>query len=172
MLFTSTTRFINTYDNRFNRSRGGRKTIPKLSTGAFVALITTAILLTVVTAGVISTQTLPSNGTISAVNVGVYSNYQCTTNCTSINWGALQPDDEATKTVYVKNTGSVPITITMTTQNWNPTSASSVLDLSWNRQNQVLNPGQSVSATFTLSVGSDTGSLTDFSFGIIITGAE
>ena len=60
----------------------------------------------------------------------------------------------------------------MTTQNWNPTSASSVLDLSWNRQNQVLNPGQSVSATFTLSVGSDTGSLTDFSFGIIITGAE
>jgi hypothetical protein len=151
---------------------GHRTNLPKLSTGAFAALITTAILLTVVTAGVISTQTLPSNGTISAVNVGVYSDYQCTTNCTSISWGSLQPDDEATRTVYVKNTGSVPITITMTTENWAPTSASSVLDLTWNRQNYVLNSGQSVSAALTLAVDSDTGSLTNFSFDIIITGAE
>jgi hypothetical protein len=145
---------------------------PKLSTGAIIALAATGIFLSLVTAGVIVTQTVPSNGTISAVNVGVYSDSQCTQNLTSISWGALYPGNSTTKTIYVKNTGTIPVTLTMTTGSWVPTTASSVLTLTWNRQNTVLDPNQSISAILTLTAASNTGSVTTFSFNIIITGAE
>jgi hypothetical protein len=145
--------------------------LPKLSIGAIIALAAAGIFLTLVTAGVIVTQTVPSNGTITTVNVGVYSDSQCTQNLTSISWGPLYPDS-TTKTIYVKNTGVVPITLTMTTQSWIPSSASSVLTLTWDQQDTVLNPDQSTSATLTLTADSDTGSLTDFTFNIIITGTE
>jgi hypothetical protein len=144
----------------------------KLSTGAIIALAATGIFLTMVTAGLITTQTLQSNGTMTTINVGVYSDSACTQNLTSISWGSIYPGNSTTRTIYVKNTGTLPVTLTMTTGSWVPTTASSVLTLTWNRQNTVLNAGQSISATLTLSVASSTGNLTDFSFNIIITGAE
>jgi hypothetical protein len=144
----------------------------KLSTGAIIALAATGIFLTLVTAGLIATQTIPSNGTVSTVNVGVYTDSQATQNCTSLNWGTLSPGNTASKIVYVKNTGTVPITLTMTTGNWTPTTANSKITLTWNRENTVLNAGQSISANLTLAVASDTTGITTFSFNTTITGTE
>jgi len=151
---------------------GARIKMRKFSTGVITALVATGIFLTLVTAGLIATQTIPSNGTVTAVNIGVYSDSQCTQNCTSISWGTLSPGNTTSKTVYVKNTGTLPVTLTMTAQNWTPSTASSVLTLTWNRQSTVLNVGQSIDATLTLSVASSTGNLTNFSFNIILTGSE
>lgn len=144
----------------------------KISTGVIIALAATGIFLSLVTAGLIATQTVTSNGTVTAVNVGVYSDSQCTQNLTAISWGSIYPGNSTTKTIYVKNTGTLPVTLTMTNGSWVPTTANTVLTLTWNRQNTVLNAGQSISATLTLTAASSTGSLTDFSFNIIITGAE
>ncbi len=144
----------------------------KISTGVIIALAATGIFLSLVTAGLIATQTVTSNGTVSAVNVGVYSDIACTQNLTAISWGSIYPGNSTTKTIYVKNTGTLPVTLTMTNGSWVPTTANTVLTLTWNRQNTVLNAGQSISATLTLTAASSTGSLTDFSFNIIITGAE
>ena len=146
--------------------------MPKLSTGIIIALAATAIFLTLVTAGIISTQTIPSSGTVTTVNVGVYSDSECTQNCTSISWGTIYPGNSTSRTIYVKNNGTVPITLTMTTGSWVPTNASEEITLTWDRQNTVLNAGQSISANLTLSADSDTGDLTNFSFDIVITGAE
>lgn len=145
---------------------------PKLPTGAIIAIATTSIFLTLVTAGIIATQTIPSSGTVTTVNVGVYSDVQCTQNCTSISWGTISPGDSINRIVYVKNTGTVPITISMTAGSWNPTDASNYLTLSWDQEGEVLAVGESVSATLTLSAAGDTGDLTDFSFNIIIAGEE
>ena len=144
----------------------------KISTGVIIALAATGIFLSLVTAGLIATQTVPSNGTVTAVNVGVYSDSECTQNLTSISWGTLYPGNSTTRTIYVKNTGTLPVTLTMTSGSWVPTTANTVLTLTWNRQNTVLNAGQSTSATLTLTAASSTGTLTDFTFNIIITGAE
>jgi archaellum component FlaF (FlaF/FlaG flagellin family) len=146
--------------------------IPKLSSGLIIALAATGVFLTLVTAGIIATQTVASNGTVSSVNVGVYSNSQCNQNCTSLAWGTLYPSNSTSKTIYVKNTGTIPITLSMTTESWTPTTADDYLTLSWNQQNTVLYPGESTPATITLSADSDTGSLTSFSFNIVIAGAE
>jgi hypothetical protein len=147
-------------------------TIPKVSTSALLALVATGILLTLVTSGaLLSTQQVPSSGAISAVNVGVYTNSGCTTNCTSITWGTISPGSSATYTVYVKNTGNVPLTLSMTTSGWNPSSADGPITFSWNREGTALNAGQSTSATLTLTVSSSiSSSITSFSFNIVITG--
>jgi len=145
---------------------------PKLSTGAIIALSVTSIFLTLVTAGIIATQTIPSNGTVTTVNVGVYLDDQCTQNCTSINWGAIYPGDTINRTAYVKNTGTVPITLSMTTENWDPTYTSDYLTVTWDQEGKELPAGESISANLTLSAVSDTGDLANFSVDIVITGAE
>jgi len=145
---------------------------PKLSTGVIIALATTSIFLTLVTAGIIATQTIPSSGTVTTVNVSVYSDSGYTQNCTSISWGSLYPGNSTIKTIYVKNTGTIPITLTMTTDSWVPTDADDYLTLTWNKESTNLGVGESVSANLTLTAASTTGDLSDFSFNIVITGAE
>jgi hypothetical protein len=145
---------------------------PKLSTGLIIALTATGLFLSLVTAGIIATQNIASNGTITTVNVGVYSNENCDQNCTTISWGTLYPGNSTSRTIYVKNTGTTPITLTIATNSWAPTDASGCLTLTWNPQDNTLNPGQSTPATLTLTVAQDTGDLTAFNFNILITGAE
>jgi hypothetical protein len=145
----------------------------KISTATIIALTATGIFLTLVTAGLIATQTIPSDGTvISPVNIGAYTDSQCTQNCTNISWGTLNPNTTTNKTIYVKNTGTVPLTLSMTTESRTPTDADDYLTLTWDQQSTILNPDETTPANLTLSVAADTGDLTSFSFNIVITGTE
>ncbi len=145
----------------------------KIPSVAVIALTITALALTLTTAAVLSTnQTVPLNGTINAVNLGVYTDSACTIPATALNVGTLNPGGTATQTVYIKNTGNIPETLTMTTNNWNPTNAPTYLTLSWNRQNTVLNAGATIQATLTLTAAANTGSLTTFSCAVTITGTQ
>ena len=147
--------------------------LPKLSLGATIAIAVTGLFLTMITAGaLVSSQTIPSGGTITAVNVGVYSNSACTSNCTSIDWGTLSPGGSTTKTIYVKNTGTIPVTLSMAPANWSPSNANNYLTVTWSRANYALAAGASVSATLTLTASSSAGSLTNFGFDVVITGTE
>ena len=145
----------------------------KTTTLAAIALTITALALTVTTLAVLnSNQTIPLNGSITTVNLGVYTDSLCTQNATALNVGDLNPGDLATQTVYVKNTGTVPETLTMTVSNWNPTDAGNALTLTWDQQNNVLNAGEVVKATLTLTVDLDTGSLAAFSCDVTFTGTQ
>ena len=133
----------------------------------------TATILTLTTTGLlISNQTVPITGTITTVNVGVYLDNNCTQNCTSINFGPLTPGETAEQIVYIKNTGTAPITLTMTVNNWTPANANSYLTLSWNRQNTILNTGESIQATLTLTATSDADNLTSFGCALTFTGTQ
>jgi hypothetical protein len=144
----------------------------KISTGAIIAIVILGLVLTVTTAGLLSvSQSVSSSGTVTTVNVGVYSDSACTLPLTSINWGTISPGTTVTRTIYVKNTGNTQITLSMTTNGWNPTSANGPLTLTWNREGATLNAGISVAATLTLSVSSSISSITTFSVTIVITGA-
>jgi hypothetical protein len=145
---------------------------PKLSTGAIIALAATSVFLTIVTAGMIATQTISSNGTVTTIDVDVYSDVACSQNCTSISWGILHPGDSVNKTVYVKNTGTRAITLSMTSGNWAPEGADTYLTLTWDQEGTVLDVDDFVPANLTLSADSDTGDLTDFSFDIVVVGTE
>ena len=146
------------------------KKIPSI---AIIALAITALALTLTTAAVLSTnQTVPLSGTINAVNLGVYSDSGCTQTVTAFNVGTINPGGTGTQTVYIKNTGNIPETLTMTTGNWAPSGAGSSLTLSWNRQNTVLNAGATIQATLTLTAAANTGTLTTFSCDVTLTGTQ
>ena len=145
--------------------------IRTVSMGAIIAIAVTGIFLTVVSAGVLTaSQSVTSSGTITAVNVGVYADSGCTQSCSNIDWGTLPPGNSTNRIVYVKNTGTVPVTLSLSTTNWTPSNANNYLTLSWDRTNYVLNAGSSIQATLTLTASSGAGSLTSFSFNVVITG--
>ncbi len=141
----------------------------------FWAGLCAAILLGAVATGTYgvlnSSKTISSSGTVSTINVEVYLDSACTQTATNINWGNLSPGTSATYTLYIKNSGNSAETLSLSTSNWSPQTASQYITISWNRNNAVLDANQVVQATLTLIVSSSIdNSITAFSNSITISG--
>ena len=138
---------------------------------AIAAIAIAGLFLTIATSGlIVSSQTVQNSGVVASANVGLYSDYSCTQSVSSISWGTVSPGNSITRTVYVKNIGNVPLTVSMTKTNWSPTSANGPVTLTWDRENSVLTANQVVAATLTLGISSNAIGITTFSFDIVITG--
>jgi len=143
----------------------------KATLSAVLAIAVAGMVATAVGA-LVATRTISNVGNLQAIGVGVYWDSSCSNAVTSIDWGALDPGASKQFTIYVKNEGSVSVKLSMTVGNWNPSSASSYITLSWNRENSVLTAGSVVSAVLTLSVSSSVSGVTSFSFDITISGTQ
>jgi archaellum component FlaG (FlaF/FlaG flagellin family) len=145
--------------------------IAKASKLLVVVLTVAAFALAALTLGAITvTQNVSSSGVVTDSNIGVYSDSGCTTNMTSINWGSVAAGGTATQTVYVKDTGTGAMTLSLAVSNWSPSGASTYITISWNKQGTQLSAGQSVAATLTLTVSSSVTGITSFSNTITISG--
>jgi len=145
----------------------------KISTVLLMAITLAGMILTVTAASVINvSEALPMRGTISAVNVGIYSDSQCNQKVTSVDWGTLSPGETLTKTIYIKNTCNTRLTLRMTKTNWDPPEADGPISITWNREGATLNAGQSVQAVITLSVSSSISGITSFDVDVVITGTS
>jgi archaellum component FlaG (FlaF/FlaG flagellin family) len=146
--------------------------ITKASKYLVIVLTLAAFALATLTLAAINvSQNVSSSGTITtSPNIGVYSDSACTTNMTSINWGSVAAGGTATQTVYVKNTGTGSMTLSLAVSNWIPSGASTYITISWNQQGTQLSAGQSVTATITLTVSSSITGITSFSNTIAISG--
>jgi hypothetical protein len=114
-----------------------------------------------------------SSGTILASSdIGVYSDSACTINLNSINWGSVAAGGSVTQIVYVKNTGTSTMTLSLAVSNWSPTTASTYITISWNQTETQLSAGQSVPAAITLTVSPSITGVTTFSNTIAISGTE
>ena len=109
-------------------------------------------------------------GTMKAIDVEVYWDSGYTDTVSAINWTILEPGDSVEKTVYVKNTGNAPVTLSMTSSGWNPLEAEDHITLSWDKEDEKLSPDAIVEAVLTLSVSPSISEITDFSSNIIIEG--
>ena len=83
----------------------------------------------------------------------------------------VEPGSSTSVTVYIKNTGNSPVTLTLDTENWNPSSASNYMSLSWDYNGQSIDAGGVVQVELTLTVYSNVTGITDFNFDIVITGS-
>ena len=147
-------------------------------TGAMLTLITYTLGLSLVSqvfpAGQTS-QTFSSTGAIqiqTTAGIAVYSDSQGNTPLTSVSWGTLQPGESKNVICYIKNEGNTPITLTLQASNWSPAAAPNYFALSWNYNNQPINPDQVVQVTLTLSVASNINGITNFGFDITIVGSS
>jgi hypothetical protein len=146
--------------------------VSKFSTPIIAAIAVTGILATVITLAALNAQPVPIDGRITTVNVEVFSDSSCTQTCDTINVGELNPASTTTKVMYVKNTGTVPETLSMAVSDWNPPSASSLINITWNQQNTVLDAGQSIQAVLTLEAASNAGGFANFSCNVTFIGTE
>jgi len=143
------------------------------ATLALIAYTLTLSIVGVVLSSVQTSRTVSNTGTVKAVGVGVYSELACINPVTSINWTTLEPGQTVNKTVYIKNTSNVPITLSMTTpySSWNPPTASNYITCTWNSEGKSLNVNQVTPAVLTLSVRNNITGITTFSFDIVIVGS-
>jgi hypothetical protein len=99
-----------------------------------------------------TSKTVSSGGSVKGIGVGIYWDSACSSTVSSINWGVLDPGSNITVTVYVRNEGNAPATLSQTTQNWNPSTASSYLTLRWNYAGQTMSVNQVLQVKLTLII--------------------
>lgn len=148
-------------------------------TSAMLLLITYTLSLSAVSQAFPASQTtatLSSTGSIqiqATEGIGIYNDIQCNTPLTSLSWGTLEPGGSQTLICYIKNEGSSPVTLSMETSNWYPTSpiaAQYYLTFDWNYNGQPIAPNGVVQIGLTLSVNSGIEGITNFGFDITIIG--
>ena len=135
----------------------------------FYVFLFLAILSITIVWGLSSTSyRISATGKMKSVGVEVYWDSLLTDPVTEISWGTLEPGQTVDKNVYVKNTGNTPITITFSTDNWNPVSAEEHLSLTWNYDGLQIQTGKALLVTFSLTVSSSISGVTSFSFDIVL----
>ena len=143
----------------------------KISKIAIILTITVGLLLAAITAGMLTANlNIPSSGTITSVNVDVYSDITCTEPLTSLSWGTIAPGDSVNQSIYIKNTGNTQITLSMSTANWDPAGAEGFITITWDKSGASLDAEQIIEATLTLSVDASMSGIEDFSVEIVIVG--
>jgi hypothetical protein len=145
----------------------------KTSTLAFLAVgASMVIAIALVSAALTTTRTIQNTGIIMTVGVAAYWDSGLTNQTSAIDWGTLTPNSTANKTLYVQNNGTIPVTLSLSSGNWSPTSASGYLTLGWNCTGYVLGKGSVVAATLTLTVSGNITGVTSFSYAMTITGSQ
>lgn len=137
------------------------------------------ILLSVVLLGLIivsvrsiyqTSSTISSVGTFKAIGVQVYCYDASTRRVDAIEWGTLMPGSQKSFTVYVANEGNLPLTLSMSTSNWNPPIASNYLTLTWSYTGETINPDTTIEVTLTLTVSESITGVYNFNFDITAVG--
>lgn len=138
-----------------------------------IATMLLALLSGFTVSGLLNTsKTLTSSGSVKTINVGVYYDVLCTQVMNSVDWGTLKPGEEVYQTVYIMNPGSSPLNVSMTTSNWSPAEAANYITFAWDSEGASIDSDQVLQVLLTLSVSDTITGLTDFSFNIVIEGAD
>jgi len=119
-----------------------------------------------------TSNTISSVGTLKlSADIEVYRNKDLTDRMTAIDWETLKPGATKTYTIYVSNKGNLPLTLSLSTSNWSPPSASNYLTLTWNYNGQTINEGDAVQVILTLTVSPSITGISNFNFDITAKGS-
>lgn len=160
--------------------------------GIALTALTTALLT--------SSLTIPTNGTVTptptptatptpsptpsptptptptdTASIGVYADSGLTqkyTTSSSITWSAVMPGQNTTKTVYIKNDGTVAVTLHVATSNISPAGAVGKLTVTMDKEGQTLAVGATTTAVLTLSVNSTISGVTSYNLDVTIQGTS
>jgi hypothetical protein len=113
-----------------------------------------AVIALVVAVVILTSAHLETSGTIvtNNPNLTIFADAACTKQISTVQWGTLQPSGSATMALFIKNSGNMPLTLTLTENNWSPATAQNYLTLSWNQENTKIQPGASQTVTITINV--------------------
>ena len=103
------------------------------------------------------------------VGIETYWDSRCTERVSSIEWGSLEPGTDKTVTLFIKNKGKTPVTLSYYSSNWNPSEIMNYLSLMWDYTGQSIEFKEIVQVTFTLHISENVEPTENFSFDITIT---
>jgi len=112
---------------------------------------------------------VPTSTATSQGALGIYSDQTCTRQLANIAWGTLTPGGTTTLTLWTKNQGDTPITLTKAMTNVNPTNAVNYLTLNWDYAGQTIPQSGILKLTLSLVVSPNVQAISSFSFDTVIT---
>jgi hypothetical protein len=131
---------------------------------AIISLASITVVYSVTTAYV----SLHNTVTLKGIGVGAYTNSSCLQRVNSVDWGLAGNGTTLNMTVYIRNEGNAPATLSLQTANWNPSNASQYASLTWSYSGQSIAANDGVSIVLFLTVASNIQGIPTFSFDIII----
>jgi len=106
-----------------------------------------------------------------SVGIGVYKDDSYTNGLSTIDWGTLEPGATQNYWTHTLNEGGSALTLSMSTDNWSPSTASDHLTSTWSFNNgQKIDLDEFVEVTLTLTVGEGITGITSFKFDLIAEG--
>lgn len=149
--------------------RRSKKTILLIIIVVAITLLVSGIISIILDGG--SLISLPSVGNIHTIGVKAYWDQALQNQTTGINWGTVYPGQPYNLTLYLQSVSNVPTTLDMTTANWTyintnntitagPTENTPYINLTWDYNNQTLNPNETIQTTLTLTTDSSSGFIT------------
>jgi hypothetical protein len=88
----------------------------------------------------------------------------------SLDWGTLEPDSQANRTIRITNKLGDPTDLSFFVDNWNPKNASDYMALSWDNAPNALVGKAYRDVVFTLTVYGNVTGIEEFSFDVTILG--
>jgi hypothetical protein len=139
---------------------------------SYPKVIATAILILALTTQVMSlvliSKTIPNSGSVKTVGLGVYWDASLANPVSSITWGTINPGSSSNVTVYIRNEGNSAVNLTMSTANWNPSTASNYMTLTSDYGGQSISAAAVIVVKLTLSVSTSVTGINAFSFDLNI----
>jgi hypothetical protein len=140
--------------------RRSKKTVLLIIVVAAVTLLVSAAVSIILEHG--SSITLPSIGNIHTIGVKAYWDSNLKNQTIAIDWGTVYAGQSYNVTLYLQSISNVPTVLEMTATNWTfidanstiapgPTDSTPYVNLTWNCNNQTLNPNETIPTTFTLT---------------------
>jgi hypothetical protein len=111
----------------------------------------------------------PSSGAVDgAVGIETYWDSKCTQRVSSIEWGSLEPGTTKTVTLFLKNRGKNPVTLSYYVSDLQPTEIANYLTMTWDYTGQAITFKEVTQVIFTLCVSENAETIAAFSFDIDI----
>jgi hypothetical protein len=117
-----------------------------------------------------TTETISNVGSLKTIDIEAYWDENLTNRVNGINWGLLEPGDQKSFSIYLRNEGNSAVTLSMSASDWNPSAAATYLTLSWDYNGQIIEADKNLQVMLTLSVSANITGITNFSFDIIVVG--
>lgn len=95
--------------------------------------------------------TLPTIGTIRTIGVEAYWDTNLENRTETIDWGTISPGVTKNVTLYIRSVSNVKTTLHIFESDVSPSKISNYLDLSWDYDGALLDPGEIIPVTLFLS---------------------
>lgn len=122
-----------------------------------------------ISTALLSSTMIPSSGKIVySYGLGIYWDNNCNEKVSFLDWGTAEPGLTQNVIIYIQNEGNTPTILNLSTTSWIPEEAPNYMTLSWDYNDEAIEPSEVVQVTLTLSISPTIEEITNFAFDIVI----